>query len=68
MEKRIRNFVSTSLTSSKKLVSISWDKCCCPVKEGGLRIKNLRLLNKAFLAKLVASVHSAKEGVLFFMK
>lgn len=31
-------------------------------------LKNLRLLNEALLSKLSASVHSAKEGVLLFLR
>lgn len=42
--------------------------CCCPKKEGDLRIKNLCVLNEALLSKLAASVHSTNDRMLLFLK
>lgn len=57
MEKRIRRFLWTISVALKKLVSVSWDRCCSPKREGGLVLKNLYLLNEALLSKLEASIH-----------
>ena len=50
MEWKIRNFLWTGSIASRKLVSVSWDKCCSLLDEGGIALKRLSYLNKALLS------------------
>ena len=39
IEKAIHNFLWTSSISSRKLVTVVWDKYCYPINEGGISLK-----------------------------
>lgn len=52
MNRVIHNFVWFGSIYVMRHLAVSWDKCCLPIKMGGLGIKNLVLLNKALLGKL----------------
>ena len=47
----MRNFIWTGNVSSRAYYPVSWKKCCAPLKEGGLGVRNIMALNKAFLLK-----------------
>ncbi|KAM5549758.1 hypothetical protein ABKV19_000926 [Rosa sericea] len=47
----MRNFIWTGNVSSRAYHPVSWKKCCAPLKEGGLGVRNIMALNKAFLLK-----------------
>lgn len=66
MEKCIHNFVWIGLVTSKNIISISLNRSCCLKKKGGLRVKNLCLLNEVWISKLAEIIHTTKEGVLHF--
>lgn len=51
MTKAIRNFIWSDSILQKKLVQVSWKKCCRPKEEGGLGLRDLSLLYKALLKK-----------------
>ena len=47
-----RNFIWSGDVATKKLVTVSWRKLCCPKKEAGLGLRDLPALNKAALLTL----------------
>ncbi|XP_061999298.1 uncharacterized protein LOC133716631 [Rosa rugosa] len=47
----MRNFIWTGNVSSRAYHPVSWKKCCAPLKEGGLGVRNIMALNNAFLLK-----------------
>jgi hypothetical protein len=46
-----RNFFWGGLASRRSMCWVKWSEICKPKKEGGLGIKDLRLMNKSLLAK-----------------
>ena len=62
----MRNFLWSGSVDIRKPVTIPWKLCCRPVKEGGLGIKSLRLLNLAMFSKtawkLIASLDFSVAG------
>jgi len=46
LEKWMRNFLWSGDITQKKLVTVAWHKTCKPLKEGGLRIRNLSNINE----------------------
>jgi hypothetical protein len=46
-----RNYFWGGITSRRKTCWVKWSEICKPKKEGGLGIKDLRLMNKSLLAK-----------------
>lgn len=51
IEKIIRNFFWGSSTTAKKRSWVSWSKEALPKAQGGIVIKNLRLVNKSLHCK-----------------
>ncbi|KAL6146659.1 hypothetical protein ACLB2K_057337 [Fragaria x ananassa] len=47
----MRNFIWTGSVSSRAYHPVAWKKCCAPLNEGGLGVRNIMVLNKAFLLK-----------------
>nr|XP_011468580.1 PREDICTED: uncharacterized protein LOC101306660 [Fragaria vesca subsp. vesca] len=47
----IRNFIWTGNVSCRAYYPVAWKKCCAPLKEGGLGVRNIMALNQAFLLK-----------------
>ena len=68
MERAIRNFLWTRSVVSKKLVSIKWDVCCKPFDEGGIDLKRLHLMNKAFLGRVASKTYSKYHFVYDFLR
>jgi len=52
IEQSIRNFIWSSYTSKRKLVTVSWKKVCRLVSEGGLGIRSISCINQASNLKL----------------
>ncbi|GAU38761.1 hypothetical protein TSUD_64920 [Trifolium subterraneum] len=52
VEQICRNFIWGTTTEARKVHLIAWDKLCHPKSEGGLRFRNLKMLNKAHMMKL----------------
>lgn len=53
---KLRDYVATSsrvTTKDKPCNLISWEIICKPKQEGELDLKNLKVLNKAYMTKLV---------------
>ncbi|XP_019452189.1 PREDICTED: uncharacterized protein LOC109354244 [Lupinus angustifolius] len=57
----IRNFIWSGDTKVKKLVTVAWHKDCCPIKEGGLGIRSIKLLNEASMVKLAWEMNSSSQ-------
>lgn len=52
IEQLCRNFIWGSSQSERKVHLISWNKICQPTAAGGLGLRNLRLMNLAFMMKV----------------
>ncbi|CAJ2637186.1 unnamed protein product [Trifolium pratense] len=52
LERYMRNFIWSGDLLVRKLVTVSWNKMCSPIDEGGLGIRSLSNLNKASNLKL----------------
>jgi hypothetical protein len=52
LEKCIRNFIWSGDIEKRKLVTISWQKLCRPLDQGGLNLRSLTSLNSASNLKL----------------
>jgi hypothetical protein len=46
-----RNFLWGGLSNRRKLCWVRWSEICKPKKEGGLGIKDLRMMNSCSLTK-----------------
>lgn len=66
LNKSIQNFISTSSIFLHKIVIVAWDKCCLPLKLGGLGLKNLAFLNRALIAKFTWKFMSQNSFVYRF--
>jgi ribonuclease HI len=51
LDKELKQKIDTSTKEKKRMPLIAWDQVCKPVREGGLGIRKIRSMNKAFLAK-----------------
>ncbi|KAG6661509.1 hypothetical protein CIPAW_03G178800 [Carya illinoinensis] len=51
LEKTFRDFLWGSLEDVKKFHLIKWEKVCTHMENGGLGLRNLRILNRALLGK-----------------
>ncbi|XP_026419771.1 uncharacterized protein LOC113315730 [Papaver somniferum] len=60
-ERMLRNFLWTGDPSTRKMVTIKWDKVCAPLEEGGLGLKRLSVINKALLMKLLWKILNSEE-------
>lgn len=60
-ERIIRNFLWTGDPSQRKQIVLKWNKVCSPIKEGGLGIRRLEVINKALLMKLVSKIQNGTE-------
>jgi mannosylglycoprotein endo-beta-mannosidase len=56
LEKCIRNFIWSGDIEKRKLVTISWQKMCRPLEQGGLNLRSLISLNTASNLKLCWSL------------
>ncbi|CAJ2645220.1 unnamed protein product [Trifolium pratense] len=52
LDRYMRNFIWSGDLLVRKLVTVSWNKMCSPIDEGGLGIRSLSNLNKASNLKL----------------
>ncbi|KAL4199033.1 hypothetical protein AMTRI_Chr03g142910 [Amborella trichopoda] len=48
METQMRNFIWTGNRELSKRITVSWDKVCKPINEGGLGLRRLRMLISLF--------------------
>ncbi|KAF5200960.1 hypothetical protein FRX31_009452 [Thalictrum thalictroides] len=58
----LRNSLWTGNPMEKKAITVSWDKCCKPVQEGGLGIRKLGDLNLAMLTKLAWQIMTGNSS------
>ncbi|KAF5176570.1 hypothetical protein FRX31_033843 [Thalictrum thalictroides] len=63
----IRNFLWSGNPTSSKEVSISWEKCCKPLEEGGLGFGRLKEINLALLMILAWHIMSEHDDFANFM-
>jgi len=61
IEKWIRNFIWSGDVNKRKMVTVSWFKCCNPTSEGGLGIRSLSKLNEATNVKLCWDMINSEE-------
>lgn len=57
IEKAQRSFIWGEQEGSKKRHAINWNQLCKPKDVGGLGIRNLQLMNDAFLSKILWRMH-----------
>lgn len=62
LEKWIRNFIWSGDVNKRKLVTVSWNKCCKPISQGGLGIRSLISLNEASNLKLCWDIRNSNES------
>ena len=67
LEKAICNFLWIGSIFQKKLVTIKQDQCCKPFDEGGVGLKRLHSLNKAFLSKIAWCLGATKDYIYSFL-
>ncbi|XP_026428837.1 uncharacterized protein LOC113324763 [Papaver somniferum] len=66
-EKLIRNFLWPGNSEVRKFKTLSWKKVCTPYNEGGLGIRRLEIIKKAFIMKIMwKMVNSQGQWALFF--
>ncbi|KAM2653782.1 hypothetical protein EV2_025374 [Malus domestica] len=46
-----RTFIWTGCADSRGFLTVSWKRCCAPLNESGLGVRNFASLNQAFLLK-----------------
>lgn len=56
-----RNFIWGSSETQRKWYLISWEKICKPKDQGGMGFRNLRILNKAYMAKLAWQISNNQD-------
>ncbi|KAF1877237.1 hypothetical protein Lal_00012008 [Lupinus albus] len=61
VDKGIRNFVWCGDIGKKKLVNVAWSKVCSSMQSGGLRLRSMKLMNKAALLKLAWDMRSSNQ-------
>ncbi|XP_042483480.1 uncharacterized protein LOC122063840, partial [Macadamia integrifolia] len=59
----MRNFIWSGDPETAKGVTVSWDSICKPKQEGGLGIRRLRDVNKAFLCKQVWNIRHSTSAL-----
>ena len=67
VERSIRNFLWSGSADDKKIVTIPWKLYCLPIKEGGLGIKQLKVLNDTMLSKLAWNLLSSYSDFAIFV-
>lgn len=61
IEQVIRNFIWGKPDGSRGVNLVKWSEMCLPIKRGGSGFLCLESQNKAFLAKLIFTIHSAAD-------
>lgn len=61
IDKAARNFIWSGDIAKNKVVSVAWKSVCKPLTEGGLGIRNLRVLNEASNLKLGWDLYNSDE-------
>ncbi|KAF9617048.1 hypothetical protein IFM89_033153 [Coptis chinensis] len=64
----MRNFLWTGDPSRSRATTISWEKVCKPLNEGGLGIRRLRDINSSMLMKLAWRILIEVDDFATFMK
>lgn len=59
----LKKFLWNASNNSNKKSPIKWEKVCTPKEFGGLGIRNLKLLNQAFIIKLGWRLVKDKESL-----
>ncbi|XP_074306120.1 uncharacterized protein LOC141641352 [Silene latifolia] len=63
VEATCRNFLWDNCADCHRVPLVAWDTVCRPKVEGGLGIKNLELMNKALIGKLVNWIAEDKDTI-----
>ncbi|XP_042492649.1 uncharacterized protein LOC122072150 [Macadamia integrifolia] len=67
VETWMRNFIWSGQMEGQKKITVKWEDCCKPKKEGGLGIRKLRDVNRACLCKLLWKIkHEDSRMSQFF--
>jgi hypothetical protein len=61
IDKWIKKFVWSGSIDSKKLVSLSWQKLCTPLSDGGLGMRSISKINEAGCMKLCCDLMHTKS-------
>ncbi|KAL8524934.1 hypothetical protein ACS0TY_014523 [Phlomoides rotata] len=64
----MRNFIWTGSIDKAGFYTISWAKACASKEEGGLGIRSITLMNKAFLHKLAWTVLTDIDASMGFVR
>ncbi|KAL5714260.1 hypothetical protein ACHQM5_016245 [Ranunculus cassubicifolius] len=67
-ERNLKNFFWAGTPDVGKAVTVGWNKCCKPRKEGGLGFRRLKEVNQALLMKLGWSILKKDNNLARFMK
>ncbi|KAF9612720.1 hypothetical protein IFM89_003262 [Coptis chinensis] len=67
-EKAMRNLLWTGNPAERKKTTVSWDKVCKPVEEGGLGIRKLKDINIAMLMKLAWRCKTGDDEFSVFIR
>ncbi|KAL2924062.1 hypothetical protein RDABS01_015553, partial [Bienertia sinuspersici] len=59
IEKIMRDFFWGSSDAKRRLHLVGWEKICSPVDKGGLGLRDQKIFNKIFMAKLCWKMHSS---------
>jgi len=68
LEKWIRNFIWSGDVEKRKLVTVSWNKSCRPLSQGGLGIRSLSSLNDATNLKLCWDLRNSSQSWAILLK
>ncbi|XP_074288270.1 uncharacterized protein LOC141613436 [Silene latifolia] len=63
VEATCRNFLWDNCADYHRVPLVAWDTVCRPKAEGGLGIKNLEMMNKALIGKLVNWIVEDKDTI-----
>ncbi|CAN1172833.1 Putative ribonuclease H protein At1g65750 [Linum perenne] len=61
IDKWVRNFIWGTTAEERKIHLVAWDKICVPKENGGLRMRKVRQLNKAYITKLAFIFFKEKD-------
>ena len=63
IDKACKKFIWSGNSNQQRMSMVSWDNLCKPKAYGGIRLKDLNVMNKALLMKLSWGVISTKDSL-----
>ena len=68
INRKLRNFLWTGSCEETKLVWVAWYRCCRPYSQGGLGLKDLRLLNDSLLRNFTWKFMTSDSFAFTFLR